>query len=58
MEVHVFTDSQYVQKAVSLGWVFNWEKKQFKGKKNADLWKEFLIIYRKHKVFFHLGKGS
>ncbi|MEM6764316.1 MAG: ribonuclease HI [Bacteroidota bacterium] len=57
MEVHVFTDSQYVQKSVSQGWVFNWEKKGFKGKKNADLWKEFLKIYRKHRVYFHWVKG-
>ena len=32
-------------------------KKHFKGKKNADLWKRFLIIYKKHKVSFNWVKG-
>lgn len=57
LEVHVFTDSQYVQKAVSQGWVFGWEKKGFKKIKNPDLWKRFLPIYRQHKVQFHWVKG-
>jgi len=57
MEVEIYTDSQYVQRAVSEGWVFNWEKKNFKGKKNADLWRRFLQIYRKHRVIFRWVKG-
>ena len=57
LEVHVFTDSQYVQKAVTQGWLFNWEKKGFKKVKNPDLWRRFLVIYRKHKVSFHWVKG-
>jgi ribonuclease HI len=57
IEVEVYTDSQYVQKAVSLGWVFGWEKKGFKGKKNPDLWKRFLVVYRKHQVTFRWVKG-
>jgi len=57
LEVHIYTDSQYVQRAVSERWVFNWEKKGFKGKKNADLWKRFLPLYRKHRVIFKWVKG-
>jgi len=38
-------------------WVFQWEKKNFKGKKNADLWKRFLLIYQKHNVSFQWVKG-
>ncbi|MEM6632963.1 MAG: ribonuclease HI [Bacteroidota bacterium] len=57
LEVHVYTDSQYVQKAVTQRWLFNWEKKGFKKVKNPDLWKRFLVIYRKHKVSFHWVKG-
>ena len=57
LEVHVYTDSQYVQKAVSQGWVLGWEKKGFKKIKNPDLWKRFLPIYRKHRVHFHWVKG-
>ena len=55
--VEVFSDSKYVVDAVEKKWVFSWEKKNFKGKKNSDLWKRFLIIYRKHKVSFTWVKG-
>jgi ribonuclease HI len=56
-EVEVFSDSKYVVDAVEKKWIFSWEKKNFKGKKNSDLWKRFLIIYRKHKVSFNWVKG-
>jgi len=55
--VLVFTDSKYVVDSVKKGWVFNWEKKGFKDRKNADLWKDFLIEFRKHKVDFKWIKG-
>ena len=55
--VLVFTDSKYVVDSVQKGWVFNWEKKGFKEKKNPDLWIEFLKEYRKHKVQFTWIKG-
>lgn len=50
VKVVVFTDSKYVVDAVMKGWVFGWEKKNFKGKKNEDLWREFLKEFRKHQV--------
>jgi ribonuclease HI len=53
----VFTDSKYVADAVEKGWVFNWERKGFKERKNVDLWKEFLKEYRRHKVKFTWIKG-
>ncbi|MDX5325826.1 MAG: ribonuclease HI [Bacteroidota bacterium] len=56
-QVTVVTDSRYVADAVSKGWVFGWEKKGFKGKKNPDLWIRFLKIYRKHQVRFQWVKG-
>ncbi len=55
--VTVYSDSQYVVKAVNEGWVFGWEKKDFKGKKNVDLWKRFLRIYPKHNIRFQWVKG-
>ncbi|GGB84488.1 ribonuclease H [Flavobacterium suaedae] len=55
--VLVTSDSKYVVDAVTKGWVFNWEKKGFKDKKNPDLWKRFLKIYRQHKVDFKWVKG-
>ena len=56
-EVQVYSDSKYVVDPIEKKWVFQWEKKHFKGKKNADLWKRFLIIYKKHKVSFNWVKG-
>ena len=57
LKVKVFTDSKYVSDSVSKGWVFNWEKKGFKDKKNPDLWMLFLKEYRKHQVVFQWIKG-
>lgn len=57
LETDVFSDSKYVVDAVNKGWVFGWQKKGFKDKKNPDLWKRFLRVYRKHKVKFHWIKG-
>lgn len=57
LEVEVHSDSKYVVDAVSKGWVFNWEKKNYKDKKNPDLWQRFLKVYRKHRVTFHWVKG-
>ena len=56
-KVQVYTDSKYVADAVEKGWVFGWERKKFKKKKNPDLWIRFLKIYRKHKVKFVWVKG-
>jgi len=55
--VVVYTDSKYVADSVEKGWVFQWESKAFKKKKNPDLWIRFLKIYRKHKVRFVWIKG-
>jgi len=57
LNVSVTSDSKYVVDAVEKGWVFNWEKKKFVKRKNPDLWKRFLIIYRKHNVKFYWIKG-
>lgn len=55
--VTLYTDSKYVADPVEKGWVFDWEKKGFRKKKNADLWKMFLKLYRKHKVKMIWIKG-
>lgn len=57
VEVEVYSDSKYVVEAVKQGWVFGWQKKGFKGKKNPDLWQRFLSVYPKHKVTFHWIRG-
>jgi ribonuclease HI len=55
--VVVYTDSKYVADAVEKGWLFQWESKAFKKKKNPDLWLRFLKAYRKHTVRFIWIKG-
>jgi len=57
MDVIVFSDSKYVVDAVEKKWLFIWEKKFFNKKKNVDLWKRFLIVYRQHNVKFVWVKG-
>jgi len=56
-DVQVYSDSKYVIDAVLKKWLFKWEKKKFMDKKNPDLWKRFLQIYRKHNVDFQWVKG-
>jgi ribonuclease HI len=55
--VTVYTDSRYIVDAVESKWVFGWEKKDFKDKKNPDLWRRLLQVYRKHQVKFVWVKG-
>jgi ribonuclease HI len=57
MKVLVVSDSKYVVDAIEKKWVFGWEKKGFKDKKNPDLWMRFLKIYRQHQVDFKWIKG-
>ena len=56
-KVLVVSDSKYVVDSVEKRWVFQWEKINFKAKKNPDLWMRFLKIYRKHQVDFQWIKG-
>jgi len=55
--ITIYSDSSYVVDAVEKKWVFGWEKKSFKGKKNPDLWKMFLNVYKKHNVKLIWIKG-
>ena len=57
MDVLIISDSKYVIEAIEKKWVFGWQKKNFKGKKNPDLWKRFLKIYPQHNVQFQWVKG-
>jgi ribonuclease HI len=57
MYVTIYTDSKYVCEAVEKKWVFGWAQKNFKGKKNADLWMQFLKLYPKNHINFKWIKG-
>lgn len=56
-KVTVYSDSKYVVDSVEKAWVFNWVKKNFKDKKNKDLWLRFLKAYQKQVVNFIWVKG-
>ena len=55
--VLIYTDSRYVADAVEKRWVYQWESKNFKKKKNPDLWIRFLKVYRMHTVRLIWIKG-
>jgi ribonuclease HI len=53
----IYSDSRYVCEAVNQKWLFDWERKGFKKKKNPDLWKRFLALYRNHRIRLVWIKG-
>lgn len=55
--VCIQSDSKYVIDSITKGWVFDWQKKNFKGKKNEDLWRRYLAIHAKFKLQFTWLKG-
>ena len=55
--VEVYSDSKYVIDSITKRWVFGWNTKGFKGKKNADLWIRYLEIHPKFNLSFHWVKG-
>lgn len=58
LHVTVYSDSQYVVKAVEEGWLKKWIATDFKGgKKNRDLWMRFHEAASKHHVKFKWVKG-
>jgi ribonuclease HI len=58
LNITVYTDSQYVAKAIQEGWLDKWIATQFKGgKKNKDLWMQFYELAKKHKIKFVWVKG-
>ena len=58
MNVTIYTDSQYVAKAIQEGWLKNWIVTQFKGgKKNKDLWMQYHELAQKHHIKFVWVKG-
>ena len=57
LDVTIYSDSKYVVEAVEKGWLWDWEKKGFKNKKNPDLWKRFIPAFKRQKVKFKWVKG-
>ena len=58
LPVIVYSDSQYVVKAIEEGWLKNWMKTNFKGgKKNKDLWTLYFHLTQKMNVKLKWVKG-
>jgi len=57
LHIVIYSDSKYVVDSIEKKWVFSWEKKGFKDKKNADLWIRLLKLYKLHHIKFKWIKG-
>ncbi|MGY6559137.1 MAG: ribonuclease HI [Nitritalea sp.] len=55
--VRVISDSKYVVDSVTKGWLWSWQKKGFKDKKNIDLWKRYIPLHLRYKPTFQWVKG-
>ena len=56
--VTIYSDSQYVVKAVEEGWLKKWIATEFKGgKKNKDLWMRFHKLAKDHNLKFKWVRG-
>jgi ribonuclease HI len=58
LNITVYSDSQYVVKAVKEGWLNTWIRTNFKGgKKNPDLWMRYHELSKDHHIEFVWVKG-
>ena len=58
MKVTIYSDSQYIVKAVEQGWLKNWIATNFKGgKKNRDLWMRYYDLANDHQLKFVWVRG-
>lgn len=55
--VTIYSDSKYVVDAIEKGWLWAWQKKGFKDKKNPDLWLRYIPLHLKYKPKFVWVKG-
>lgn len=60
--IKIYSDSAYVVNCFKQGWIYNWQKNNWKtsGKdpvKNRELWEELYVLTKKHKVTFIKVKG-
>lgn len=58
LTITIYSDSQYVVKAVKEGWLKKWIATNFSGgKKNKDLWMRYYRLSQKHNIRFVWVKG-
>ncbi|MBI1835698.1 MAG: ribonuclease HI [Flavobacteriia bacterium] len=56
-KIHIYSDSKYVIDSISKGWIYNWKKTGFKGKKNQDLWLRYMEVASKFQLELYWVKG-
>jgi len=61
VEAHIYTDSQYVQKGISV-WIHTWKRRGWKTArnepvKNEDLWRRLDALTTAHKLEWHWIRG-
>lgn len=56
-EVIITSDSKYVIDAVQQEWLNSWLQKDFKSRKNKDLWLRYLKVAALHNITFKWIKG-
>lgn len=58
LELVIYSDSNYVVKAVMEGWLKKWIRTNFKGNiKNRDLWERYQELSANHHIHFKWVKG-
>lgn len=58
LQLEIYSDSSYIVKATTEGWLNRWIKTNFKGGiKNKDLWLRYYELSQNHKINFHWVKG-
>ncbi len=57
LKIVVYSDSKYVVDAINKGWIWKWEARRFKNKKNPDLWKRYIQLHRMFNIEFVWVKG-
>ena len=60
-EVELWTDSQYIARAINEGWLAGWKRRGWKRKegelKNPELWQRLDALLNTHSVSFNWVKG-
>ena len=60
-EVELYTDSQYIERAVNEGWLRGWKARGWRRRegelKNPELWQRLEALLGEHRVTFHWVKG-
>jgi ribonuclease HI len=58
LSITIYSDSQYIVRAVQEGWLKNWIATNFKGgKKNKDLWMRYAEAAKGHNIKFKWVRG-